>query len=296
MGIERTLVQSALPGRAAARGGKVRELYDFGDAWLMIASDRLSAFDVVFPTPVPGKGRVLTALTVYWMQVLRDVVGNHLLGAPDANFLEAIGADPALYSGRSLLVKKADPFPVECVVRGYLEGSAWAEYSAAGTVGGHPMPAGLRLHDELPEPLFTPATKAESGHDENIPYERMESIIGAEAADFLRRKSLELYRGARAHLAESGITLADTKFEFGRREGSIILIDEALTPDSSRFLVPGPDGAPVSMDKQFVRDWCLASGWNRQPPAPALPDDVVRQTSQRYLDIARRILGKELDP
>lgn len=288
------LCRADLPGRTPAHSGKVREMYDLGDEMLMVTSDRLSAFDVVFPTPIPGKGRVLTALSAHWLRTLADLGPTHFLAEPDEAWLADLTPEPARYVGRCLRVKKSQPLAVECVVRGALEGSAWAEYQARGAIQEHRLPPGLKLHDPLPEPLFTPATKAAVGHDENITFARCASIVGSDVAALIRDRSLALFCAARDRLAQAGITLADTKFEFGWCDGTLLLIDEVLTPDSSRFLIAGPDRAPVAMDKQFVRDWLNRTGWNRRPPAPELPPDVVRQTSERYRDIARRILGREV--
>lgn len=288
------LVKSEFPGRAPTHTGKVREMYDLGSEILMVTSDRLSAFDVVFPNPIPGKGRVLTALSVHWFRELAPVVENHFIALPDAEWLRQFTPEPDRYAGRCLRVKKCKPIAAECIVRGSLEGSGWKEYQQRGAIQEHSLPAGLKIHNQLPVPIFTPSTKAESGHDENVTFDQMAEIVGADLAEKLREYSLRLFTTARDRLAGEGITLADTKFEFGLFEDRVILIDEVLTPDSSRFLVPGPAGEPVSYDKQFVRDWALASDWNREPPAPPLPADVVNQTSLRYRDIAERIIGKEI--
>ncbi len=289
-----TLYKSQFPDLSPVHSGKVREMYDLGDSMLMVTSDRLSAFDVVFPNPIPGKGRVLTALSVYWFGVLSDLVPNHLLEVPDAAWLSKITSEPDRYAGRCLVVRKAKPLKVECIVRGYLEGSAWKEYQERGAICEHTLPPGLKLHDPLPEPIFTPSTKAETGHDENITFEEAKSILGDSMADHVRDWSLTIYRFAHDKLKKAGITLADTKFEFGEHGDGLLLIDEVLTPDSSRFLIPDAAGNPVAMDKQFVRDWLLKTDWDKKPPAPELPPDVVNQTSERYREIARRILGKEV--
>jgi len=269
-------------------------MYDLGDQMLMVTSDRLSAFDVVFPNPIPGKGRVLTQLSVYWFGELKDIVANHLISEPHAGWLTKYTREPERYLGRCLLVKKATPLKAECIVRGYLEGSGWSEYQKRHAISEHALPSGLNLHDPLPEPIFTPSTKAESGHDENITFDQMVSIVGKEWATKARDWSLKIYRNAHHKLKKAGITLADTKFEFGVMGDQLILIDEVLTPDSSRFLIPGPDSAPVAMDKQFVRDWLNRTDWDKKPPAPELPPDVVAVTSERYREIARRILGREV--
>lgn len=289
-----TLLRSTLPGIAPAHSGKVRDMYDLQTEYLMVTTDRLSAFDVVFPTPIPGKGRVLTALSVYWFETLGGILPNHLLGPASRDFLEGLTRDAEALTGRSLRVKKCQPIKAECIVRGSLEGSGWKEYQRRGAIQEHSLPPGLRLHDRLPEPLFTPSTKAEEGHDENITFARMQDIIGRQLAETLRESSLRLFIAARDRLEQVGITLADTKFEFGLLDGEVLLIDEVLTPDSSRFLIPGTNGEPVSMDKQFVRDWAERTDWDKKAPAPPLPDEVVQQTSARYREIAERILGKEL--
>jgi phosphoribosylaminoimidazole-succinocarboxamide synthase len=289
------LERASLPGREPTRRGKVREVFAVDDERLLIvASDRLSAFDVVFPTPIPAKGRVLTALSAFWFRELAGVVPNHFLALPDAVELAVWSDDTKPLAGRAMLARRTMPLPLECVVRGRLEGSGWREYRERGAILEHAIPAGLALHDELPTPIFTPATKAESGHDENITFVGAAGIVGADLAARVRDVSLALFAAARDRLAPAGIELADTKFEFGiAPDGELLLIDEALTPDSSRFLLfdaEAPSGF-VSMDKQFVRDWAGQSGWNMQPPAPPLPADVVEATADRYLDIAFRILA-----
>ena len=298
------LRQSALPFPLHSRG-KVRDMYDVGeDRLLMLASDRLSAFDVVMAEPIPRKGAVLTAVTVWWLERLSDLVENHLLAAkPD----DIIARVPDLadsrdqWAGRALLVRKTAPLPIECVVRGYLSGSAWKEYREAGTLAGEPMPAGLRESDLLPAPLFSPATKAASGHDENIPFDRVVEVVGADVAERLRALSLALYGRGRQLAAEAGIILADTKFEFGMMDGRLILIDEVMTPDSSRFWPEEtyePGRAQPSLDKQPVRDFLEEltrdGRWDKQPPPPPLPADVIEATTARYLEVHRRLTGREL--
>jgi phosphoribosylaminoimidazole-succinocarboxamide synthase len=268
-------------------------MYDLGDEMLMVTSDRISAFDVVFPTPIPGKGRVLTALSVHWFETLGHLGAHHFLGAPNEEWLREFTPNPKSLIDRCLRVRKCNPLPVECIVRGSLEGGGWREYKERGAIQEHALPPGLKIHDRLPQPLFTPSTKASSGHDENISFEQMQAIVGSDVAGQLRARSLALFIAARDRLAEAGITLADTKFEFGWDGHSLVLIDEVLTPDSSRFLVPGDDGSPVAMDKQFVRDWALSLDWNREPPAPVIPDEIVAQTSARYREIAERILDRD---
>jgi phosphoribosylaminoimidazole-succinocarboxamide synthase len=280
--------------------GKVRDLYDLGDRLLLVASDRLSAFDVVLPDPIPFKGEVLTKLSIFWFELLADVVPNHLLSTDVADLPEQFAPIADYLRGRFMLVKKATVFPVECIVRGYLAGSGWAEYQRAGTVCGVPLAAGLVESDRLPEPIFTPSTKAQIGlHDENISFDRAAEIIGAQAADELREKSLAVYSAARDHAASRGIIIADTKFEFGVVDGQITLVDEVLTPDSSRFWPAAgyrPGGGQPSFDKQFVRDWLTASGWDKNPPAPRLPADVVERTSETYIQAYELITGRAFVP
>jgi phosphoribosylaminoimidazole-succinocarboxamide synthase len=288
-----------LAGGALLRRGKVRDLYDAGDAGLLIvASDRVSAFDVVLSPGIPGKGIVLNQLSNFWFETLGDVVPNHLLATAQAGFPPPYDGMAAL-DGRACLVRRLAIVPVECVARGYLIGSGWKEYQAGGSVCGIPLPAGLQMADRLPEPLFTPSTKAEVGHDENIPFEAVVGLVGADLASRLRALTLELYRRAAAVAERRGIIIADTKFEFGvDAAGTLHLADEALTPDSSRFWPADgyrPGSSPPSFDKQFVRDWLEASGWNKQPPAPALPPEVIAGTQARYLEAYRRLTGRQLE-
>ena len=280
--------------------GKVRDLYDLGDRLLLVASDRISAFDAVLPDPIPFKGEVLTKLSLFWFELLGNVVPNHLLSADVADLPAEFAPMAEYLRGRFMLVKKARVFPVECIVRGYLAGSGWAEYQRAGTVCGIPLAQGLVESDRLPEPIFTPSTKAEIGsHDENVSFEHAAQIIGLEAAEELRDKSLAVYSAAREHAAERGIIIADTKFEFGVIEGQVTLVDEVLTPDSSRFWPAAsysPGGGQPSFDKQFVRDWLTKSGWDKNPPAPALPVDVIEQTSKMYIQAYELITGRAFVP
>ncbi len=273
------------------RRGKVRDVYDLGSLLLIVATDRISAFDCIMPDGIPDKGRILTAVASHWFSVTEDLVPNHFRGK--AGWPAELEAFREELAGRAVVVEKTEPLPVECVVRGYLAGSGWKEYQADGAVCGVPLPAGLRLADRLPEPIFTPATKAEEGHDENISFERMAEMIGETTADRVRELSLALYQRGAALAAEHGILLADTKFEFGLDPaGELLLIDEALTPDSSRYWLADrwtPGENPPSLDKQFLRDYLESvPGWDKQPPAPHLPPPVVEGIRARYLDLASR--------
>lgn len=289
------ITQTSLP-LPLYRRGKVRDVYEAGRRLLIVASDRISAFDHVLPTPVPDKGRVLTALSAFWFTRTRQIVPNHMITAEPGMItttVPGLGGDdlPALI-GRSMLVHRCERIDIECVVRGYLTGSAWEEYRRAGAVAGIPLPRGLRNGDPLPEPIFTPATKAASGHDENITAATVVDLLGAAVARDLEEISVRLYRFAAGHAARCGLILADTKFEFGRLDGQLVLIDEVLTPDSSRYwdAASYPESL-VAFDKQFVRDYLNSLGWNREPPAPALPADVVEATQRRYLETHRRLTG-----
>ncbi|MFN5533593.1 MAG: phosphoribosylaminoimidazolesuccinocarboxamide synthase [Planctomycetaceae bacterium] len=286
------LLQTVLPGREPRRG-KVRDVYDFGDRLLVVATDRISAFDWVMPNGIPDKGRVLTGLSALWFA--RLPVRHHLLGLdPRALDLPA-GTDVESLVGRSMVVRKARVYPVECVVRGYLAGSGWKEYRQDGTVCGIALPAGLRECDRLPEPIFTPATKEESGHDQNISFEQMTRIVGRPVAEELRRLSLQIYSHASEYARQRGILLADTKFEFGEHDGAPILIDEVLTPDSSRFWPAAeyqPGRGQPSFDKQFVRDWLETTGWDKNSPPPRLPDEVVAHTRAKYIEAYELLTGQ----
>ncbi len=280
---------ATLEGHKLLASGKVREIYEEGDRLLMVASDRISTYDVIHPTPIPHKGAVLTGLSVFWFERTQDICPNHLVSFTDV---------PDEVRGRALLVERLEMFPVECVVRGYITGSGWKDYQATGAVCGIELPAGLQESDQLPEPIFTPATKADIGdHDENVDFDRAAEIIGDRPLlEELRRLSIELYSFASEHARERGIILADTKFEFGRdSEGRIVVGDEVLTPDSSRFWPADtyqPGQSQPSFDKQYVRDWASGSGWDKTPPAPALPDDVVAGTRRRYEEAYERITGE----
>ncbi len=280
--------------------GKVRDLYDLGDRLLLVASDRISAFDFVLPDPIPYKGEVLTKLSLFWFDLLSDVVPHHLLSADVDDLPEQFAPHAQWLRGRFMLVKKARVYPVECIVRGYLAGSGWNEYRKTGTVCGIELPVGLQESSRLDDPIFTPSTKAEIGdHDENISFERMIEVVGAETAAQLRDTSIAVYAKAREHAASRGIIIADTKFEFGAVNGQLTLIDEVLTPDSSRFW-PAADYAEgrgqASFDKQFVRDWLESSGWDKQPPAPALPADIIEATSKKYIQAYELITGRAFEP
>jgi phosphoribosylaminoimidazole-succinocarboxamide synthase len=283
--------------------GKVRELYDAGpDRLLMVASDRISAFDVILDEPIPDKGRVLTAMTVYWLELLADVAPSHLVSVDPADLpagADLLGGEAgrAGIAGRAMLVRRAQMLPLECIVRGYLVGSGWAEYEKTGTLHGMSLPAGLEQAERLPEPLFTPSTKATEGHDENISYEQAVDLVGKETAEEARTICVEAYRRAAAAAEQHGIIVADTKFELGLIDGRLSLCDEVLTPDSSRFWPADrwrTGTNPPSFDKQPVRDWLAATGWDKVPPPPALPPEVVRETSERYVTAYERISGQAL--
>ena len=297
----RVVRETNFAGISLAARGKVRDLYDLGDKLLIVASDRLSAFDVVLPTGIPDKGRVLTQLSLFWFDLLRDVIPNHVLSASE--FPPEFAAYREELTGRSMVVRKTRPLPVECVVRGYVSGSGWKDYRATGKICGIALPAGLRESDRLPSPIFTPATKAVTGHDENISFEQAAALIGHELAERVREVSIEIYRRAAAYAEPRGILLADTKFEFGLRNNSsgvdeLIWIDEALTPDSSRFWPASqykPGGPQPSFDKQFVRDYLERIQWPKTPPGPELPDEVVAATRAKYREAYRILVGQELD-
>ena len=289
-----TLMSSSVAGLEMIHRGKVRETYAVGDdRLLLVATDRLSAFDVVFGQPIPDKGRVLTRLSAYWFDALAGLGPTHFLSVEASDLPD--GARRPELAQRSMLVRRADRIDAECVVRGYLAGSGWAEYRESGMVVGHRLPSGLREADRLPEPIFTPSTKAEVGHDENITREQLAGMIGAELAGQLEDRSLAAYAAGAARAEAVGLILADTKFEFGSIDGELALIDEVLTPDSSRFWdgdLYAPGSAPASFDKQYVRDFVVASGWNKEPPAPALPDEVIEGTRRRYIRAFERLTGR----
>lgn len=285
-----------LPGIPKIRSGKVRELFDLGDALLVVATDRISAFDCILPNPIPHKGAVLNRLSAFWFDRF-DFVPNHVITTDPAAFPAALAPFAERLAGRAMLVEKAAPLPVECIVRGYLAGSGWQEYRRSGTVCDIPLPPGLRQADRLPATLFTPSTKADSGHDINIPWAECVRLVGEQVAGQVRDFSIRIYEEGRAYAAERGIILADTKFEFGLRAGRVILIDECLTPDSSRFWPAAdyaPGGSPPSFDKQFVRDYLESLTWDKTPPAPPLPAAVIAKTSEQYREAYRRLTGREL--
>jgi phosphoribosylaminoimidazole-succinocarboxamide synthase len=287
--------ETSLPGVQFLNRGKVRDLYEVGGQLLLIATDRLSAFDVVLPTPIPDKGRVLTQLSLFWFNLLHDVIPNHIVTATD--FPAELASFAGQLEGRAMLCKRTNPLPIECVVRGYLVGSGWKDYRATGKVCGITLPSGLRESERLPEPIFTPSTKATTGHDENISFDGAVSLIGAELAEKVRVISLEIYRRAAAYAEPRGIILADTKFEFGLLGEELIWIDEALTPDSSRFWPADgyqPGRAQPSYDKQYVRDYLERIGWNKQPPGPDLPADIVAATRVKYREAYKQLTGQEL--
>jgi len=277
--------------------GKVRDTYDLGNRLLMVTTDRLSAFDYVLPNGIPGKGEVLTRLSAFWFARTGDLIPNHLLSTDVADLPEAAQPFRDQLAGRFMIVRKAKRIDFECVVRGYLAGSAWSEYRDSGAVCGLTLPRGLRQADELPEPIFTPATKAESGHDQNISLDELKNRVGEDLGQALADASIAVYTAAAAYALDRGIIIADTKMEFGLLGDQLILIDELLTPDSSRFWAVGeypPDGSPPSFDKQYVRDWLERSGWNKQPPVPPLPPDVVAGTAQRYREALEWLTGQTL--
>jgi len=292
----RVLSETQFAGLTPSARGKVRDIYDLGDKLLIVATDRLSAFDVILPTPIPDKGKVLTQLSLFWFDLLKNVIPNHVLSAtefpaPFDKFKEEL-------AGRAMVVRKTKPLPIECVVRGYVSGSGWKDYRVTGKICGIALPTGLRESDRLPEPIFTPATKAASGHDENISFEQAAAMIGKELAERVRSVSLEIYRRAAAYAEPRGIIVADTKFEFGLLNNELMWIDEALTPDSSRFWPAAhysPGGPQSSFDKQFVRDYLERMRWPKTPPGPELPPEVVSATRDKYREAYRILTGHELD-
>jgi phosphoribosylaminoimidazole-succinocarboxamide synthase len=297
--LDTVLLRSEFPDLQLHASGKVRDVYRIDmDRLLFVATDRISAFDYILATGIPHKGRVLTQISLFWFEFLKDVVPNHLITADVKQYPAEIQTYADQLNRRSMLVMNADMVPVECVVRGYISGSAWKEYKASGKVCGIELPKGLRESDQLPEPIFTPATKATTGHDENIPFDEMVRLVGGELSEQLRDLTLKVYRKAADYARTKGIIIADTKFEFGRTAKGITLADEVLTPDSSRFWPADkytPGSAQDSYDKQYVRDYLEEIRWNKQPPAPALPAEVARKTSEKYLEAYQRLTGRKLD-
>jgi phosphoribosylaminoimidazole-succinocarboxamide synthase len=292
----KVLWESQFAGLTPSARGKVRDIYDLGDKLLIVATDRLSAFDVILPTPIPDKGRVLTQLSLFWFNLLKDVIPNHVLSSTE--FPAPFGEFRDDLAGRSMVVRKTQPLPIECVVRGYVSGSGWKDYRVTGKICGIALPPGLRESDRLPEPIFTPATKAVSGHDENISFDQAASLVGKDLAERARSISMELYRRAAAYSEPRGVILADTKFEFGLLNNELIWIDEALTPDSSRFWSAfhySPGGPQASFDKQFVRDYLERMQWPKTPPGPELPPEIVAATRAKYREAFRILAGHELD-
>jgi phosphoribosylaminoimidazole-succinocarboxamide synthase len=304
--VTRIIQETHFAGLTPAARGKVRDIYDLGDKLLIVATDRLSAFDVILPTPIPDKGRVLTQLSLFWFDLLKDIIPNHVIS--DTDFPAAFNAFREELTGRSMIVRKTQALPIECVVRGYISGSGWKDYKATGKICGIALPPGLRESDRLPEPMFTPATKATTGHDENISFEQAASLIGVDLAERVRSISIEIYRRAASYAEPRGILLADTKFEFGLLNSpfdspgainSLMWIDEALTPDSSRFWPAAPykpGGPQPSFDKQFVRDYLERIQWPKNPPGPELPLDVVTATQAKYREAYRILAGHDLVP
>jgi phosphoribosylaminoimidazole-succinocarboxamide synthase len=292
------VMTTAFAGLGPRHQGKVRDIYDLGDTLLLVATDRMSAFDVVMNEPIPDKGRILTQLSTFWFRHLADLTPNHLISIEVTDFPPACQPFREILQGRTMLVRKCRPLPVECIVRGYLSGSGWAEYKKTGAIGGMALPAGLVESEKLPGPIFTPSTKAELGtHDENISFDTMGDKIGAELAGKVRDLSLAIYRRAQVWAEPRGIILADTKFEFGLSDNQLLLIDEVLTPDSSRFWPQEdykPGGPQKSYDKQYLRDYLESLGWNKQPPPPPLPADVIANTRSRYLQALKTLTGEEL--
>jgi phosphoribosylaminoimidazole-succinocarboxamide synthase len=292
-----TLLELELPGIPKLKSGKVREIFDLGDALLLVATDRISAFDCIMANGIPRKGEVLTRISHFWFDQMESVVANHRVGGADEPLPEVFRPYAAKLEGRSMVVRKAVPLTIECVVRGYLAGSGWKEYQASRTVCGIRLPEGLRECSELPEPIFTPATKAETGHDINVSFDEAAGMVGRETAERVRDFSLQIYGTARRYAAERGIIIADTKLEFGMLEGGLILIDEILTPDSSRFWPVDqyqPGRGQPSFDKQFVRDYLETLDWDKTPPAPALPEDIVARTQAKYFEAYQRLTGRSL--
>jgi len=291
--MKQAVIETNLETLNFKKRGKVRDIYDLGDHLLMVATDRVSAFDVVMPNPIPDKGKILTQISLFWFEIMKPVLNNHVITADVDEYPETCRPYSDILRGRSMLVKKAEPLPIECIVRGYISGSGWNDYQVSGSVCGIKLPEGLKESDKLPEPVFTPSTKAESGlHDVNIDFERTVEKIGKPLAEKVRTLSLEIYNKGADIAYKKGIIIADTKFEFGLLDNDLILIDEILTPDSSRFwprLSYKPGGAQKSFDKQYLRDYLLSINWNKKPPAPSLPENVITHTRKKYLEALRRL-------
>ena len=295
MSADTVVLHTVMPDIGEPRRGKVSDIYDLGTYLLLVATDRIAAFDVVLPNGIPGKGRVLTGISVFWFRIMKGIISNHIISTDVDEFPQQLKNYRNILEGRSMLVKKASPIPVECIVRGYLSGSGWAEYKQSGTVCGIALPRGLQESSRLDYPIFTPSTKAEEGHDRNISFEETEGIVGAERAEQLRETSLKIYAKARDIAEKKGIIIADTKFEFGIYNNELILIDELLTPDSSRFWSAKdycPGKGQDSFDKQIVRDYLLTLDWDKTPPGPVLPDEIVIKTIARYREIMGILTGE----
>jgi phosphoribosylaminoimidazole-succinocarboxamide synthase len=291
------LIQTNIPEIELISRGKVRDIYAIGDKLLIVATDRISAFDYILATGIPTKGKVLTQLSLFWFDFLKNVLPTHIITADVARYPEPLSKYRDQLDGRSMLVRRARMLEIECVARGYLSGSGWKDYKRTGAVCGIPIPPGLQESAQLPEPIFTPATKAQTGHDENISFEQAANVVGADVAGRVRDLTLDIYRRASDYARQRGIIIADTKFEFGFVDGELVLADEVLTPDSSRFWPSNgynPGGAQPSFDKQYVRDYLESINWNKQPPAPELPDEVARNTSKKYIEAYRLLTGKQL--
>lgn len=291
------ILKTDISGLKLLKRGKVRDIYDLDDKLLIISTDRVSAFDVILPNGIPEKGKVLTAMSAYWFRAMEGIIPNHVIASDCKDFPEPLRKYSGILEGRSMLVRKAEPLPTECIVRGYLSGSGWKEYKKKGDVCGIKLPEGLLEGSELPAPIFTPSTKAETGHDENITVEEMKRLIKPELAEEMRDKSIAIYKMAKEMARKKGIIIADTKFEFGLNDNKLILIDEILTPDSSRFW-PVSDYKPgqmkdISLDKQFIRDYLISINWDKKPPAPDLPQGVIAKTTQRYKEALNRLIGKQ---
>lgn len=291
------ITQIDLPDLKFLRRGKVREIFDFDDQLLIVASDRISAFDYIMPNGIPDKGKILTQISNFWFEKTKKMVKNHIIATEVTDFPAICQPYVATLEKRSMLVKKTEPLPVECIVRGYISGSGWKDYQRTGAISGIRLPAGLRQSQRLEEPIFTPSTKSDSGHDENISFSKMKDMIGAELAEKVSELSIRIYDWARKYAEQRGIIIADTKFEFGLLDGELYLIDEVLTPDSSRFWPMDqyePGRSQISFDKQYLRDWLESIGWNKQPPVPQLPPEVVNNTRAKYLEALRLLTGETI--